>query len=375
MDSKMKNGDKKLKKILFVDCFSPLGHVQFNRIQLEALCKIGEVYTAMRQGYYEKIGVEKAHNFIEIPDCYYRFETGKWKSLFNRALVRLTGYDIFKNGTLNFVRNRVQDDWDAVILSHFEPKPLSRMKPLHKVYAICHQYKLLVSSCVRLTRENNRIKYTKDVGNRYTIIALNDLMRQGIKSLGVKNVEVIPHGFLTMDGKGAISFLDKQSIPRNKRILFAPSFSHNVELMNQFYNNKKFDQFLGDNNFYLVIKDKNGFNNNKNVKIIKYWITEDEYKTLFLSSFCLVLPYGSKTPYRESGVIMECFANNKPFVKLDIPSLHVYDQYIIYDSTFSNIDTFILKLNKISSLNGIYFKNLDKIKDPYTAWQNLLVEK
>lgn len=367
--------DKNVMKILFIDTYSQDGHIQFNRIQLEALCKLGDVYTAMKKGYYEKVGIEQAHKYIEIPEKYYIYETSKLRSILNRVVTRLLSHDLLKEGTLNYVRSQIEDKWDAIIFSHFEPLPLSRMKPLHNVYAISHQYKFLISSCNRFSKKNNRIKYTQDVGSRYTIIALSDSMQRGITDLGAKNVEMVPHGFIPMKGVINTDLLKKFEIPHDKLILFAPSYNNNQEIMDELYGNKDFNQFLKDNNFILVIKDRNGKSNNSYVKVINRWITEEEYQTLFLVSYCMILPYGDSTPYRESGVIMECFANNKPFLKLDIPSLENYNSFIQYESTFSDIESLMKRLNNLLTHKGRFFNNLDSIRNPYFAWVNIFSKK
>ncbi len=359
-------------KILFIDNFSPEGHIQFNRIQIKALCNIGEVYTAMKKGYFEKIGVDQAHKLIEIPDNYYIYENNMWMAFLNRFFTRLTSHNLLKERTLNYVRKHIEDNWDAIVFSHFEPLPLYRMKSLHNVYAISHQYKLLISSGERMTKINNRIKFTQKVGEKYTIIALSDEMRKGIEILGIKKVEVVPHGFIAMNGDIKKSVLEKFGVPDNKKLLFSPSFSNNTILMNELYNNEDFNNYLEYNNFFYIVKDKNGKCNNSNVKVIKDWITEEEYQTLFLSCFCLILPYGDITPYRESGVIMECFANNKPFLKINIPSLNNYNPYIRYESTFYDVMSIMKGLDLLLSFEGNYFQNIDKISDPFYSWKRLL---
>lgn len=359
-------------RILYIDNISPIGHVQFNRIHLEALCKIGNVYTAMRKGYYEKIGVYKANILIEIPDRFYMPISNKWKFYFYRIMRRITGYDSETQGTLNYVRERVENNWDAVIISNMESKSLFKMKPLSNVYAICHQYKSLINNGVRFANKHNRIKYTRDVGNRYTIIALSESMREGIKSLNINNVEMVPHGFLPMNGIFDIKVLDRLGIPRNKKILFIPSYSHSTELYNNFYNNKEFEAFLEQNNYFLVIKDKKGSSNIKNIIIINRWMTAAEYQSLFLASFCIILPYDSDTPFRESGIIMECFANNKLCLRLDIPYLHVYDPYFNYESFFSDISSLKKRLMTLKDVAQPIYKCLDKISNPYQGWHNLL---
>lgn len=360
-------------RILYIDNVSPIGHVQFNRIHLEALCKIGEVYTAMRKGYYEKIGQEKAKKIIEIPDYLYMPIDSKWRFLLYRIIRRILGYDSETQGTLNYVRNRVQDNWDAVIISHMESKSLSKMKPLSNIYAVCHQYNLLINNGVRFANKNNRIKYTRDVGTRYTLIALSKSMLEGIKNLKINNVQVVPHGFLPMKGTCDIKVLNKMGISPNKKILFIPSFNITDELRENIYNNKNFDVFLEVNNYLLVIKDKTGSNNNqKNVKVISSWITNSEYQTIFLASYCVILPYENQSPFRESGIIMECFANNKLCLCMDIPSMHVYDTYFNYESYFYDINSLMEKLVIYKSLKQPLYKNLDDINNPIESWCNLL---
>ena len=210
-------------RILYIDNISPIGHVQYNRINLEALCKIGDVYTAMRKGYNEKTGIDKAHILIEIPDRLYMPIENKWRFFFYRIMRRITGYDSETQGTLKYVRDRVEDNWDAVIISHMESKSLSKMIPLSNIYAVCHQYNSLINNGVRLAKKDNRIKYTQDVGNRYTIIALSESMLDGVKNLNVRHVEMVPHGFLPMKGVCDMAVLDKFGIPIDKKILFVPS--------------------------------------------------------------------------------------------------------------------------------------------------------
>ncbi|MPL94717.1 hypothetical protein SDC9_40872 [bioreactor metagenome] len=359
-------------RILYIDNISPIGHVQYNRINLEALCKIGNVFTAMRKGYFEKIGSSGSNKLIEIPDSLYMPIEHKWKFLIYRILRRITGYDSETQGTLKYVRDRVEDNWDAVIISHMEPKSLSKMDPLKNVYAVCHQYNSLINTGVRFVKKNNRIKYTIDVGNRYTIIALSDSMMKGIKNLKVSNVKMVPHGFLPINENIDSKIFDKLHILRDKKLLFIPSYNHKADLNSYFYDSREFDTFLEQNDFYLVIKDKNGKSNNQNVKVINSWLSESDYQSLFLSSFCVILPYDNNTSYRESGVIMECFANNKLCLRLDTPSLHVYDQYFNYESYFSDISSLKERLLSIEDATQPFYRYLDKISNPYHSWYILL---
>ena len=98
-----------MKRILYFDMWSPVGHHVFNNIHLKALSQLGEVYTIFKEGYY-KFDFPHVHHFLDVPKSFYKEGEGYYKSRLRLAkVVKWVWGKIYK------------EQWDYIILSSYDP--------------------------------------------------------------------------------------------------------------------------------------------------------------------------------------------------------------------------------------------------------------
>jgi len=211
-------------------------------------------------------------------------------------------------------------------------------------------------------------------------IVFNNGMKSKLMECGIKNVSIIPHGFLPMEVKKLMldeekEILQKYSLAPTDKIIFLPSLSKTTyDMFGQELYNADFNDFLRFHGLKLITKSKTKRKSMSNIIIIDGFLPEKEYQYLFLHSACNVLLYSNDFKYRSSGVLNECFANNIPCIISDCPALKEYLPYINNDNcVFRNSDE--MKTSILSVLNkkvGEYYRNLNEIASPLNAWAEII---
>ena len=96
-------------KILYVDYKSPNGHVQFNRIHLNALKHIGDIYTVFKENYFEEIQCDGVKKCFDIPSSKYKRNNGRFWSRFEEFQL------------LRYIKKLINpDEWDYIIISSYD---------------------------------------------------------------------------------------------------------------------------------------------------------------------------------------------------------------------------------------------------------------
>jgi hypothetical protein len=322
-----------MKKILYVDTYSPIGHVVFNRIQLNALVDLNcKVYYVFQSKYAEKIGIEKIHKFIELPGfiCYNRNSkiTHRVLGVFHLLLIYLKSM---------FYRI------DAVIFSYYDPVSLFFFPFKSKVFLFNH------TNIAKLSNPVFRW-FTKHLPKQYTHLVFNDHMQEGLEKYGITNVQQQQHEPVepytsTLDVRALFS------IPEQTKVIFSPSAtSVDNDFIQSIISDQTFVEFLADNELTLVLKGKYYMEKpSSSVVIIDRYLSGQEYQSLFVAADIIFLPYETTFKYRVSGILFSVFASNKKVLVSDVEGIKAYQSRFNYNPFFKNKEQ--LKKQIITVLN------------------------
>lgn len=350
-------------KILYFDCWSPKGHLQFNKIHLEALSKIGEVYTVFREGAFADLFIPHVHRLMGIPDKYYLDYSSSFKS--RMLLSRM----------MRFVWRKINaNEWDYIILATYDATSLFLSQKFKNAFVIDHN---------TIADLDNPVKgwFYRHLSKNITHVLFNDDMKRKMDENGIYNYIIVPHGFLPMiphesDDTFANDFYARNKINKEERLLFIPSLSRASEdLIGRFIYKDDVNSFLKENNLVLFTKSLVERPSMSNIRIINDYLSKEEYEFLFLNSLCIIMLYSTAFKYRTSGVLNECFANQIPCIFNNNEALMSYGRYINNDKTvFSNTEEMKESILSVLSRdnNKPFYQALDEIESPLEAWAKIL---
>lgn len=351
-----------MNRILYFDMWSPESHQVFNSIHLNALCKLGDVYTVFKEGYMH-FEYPHVYHFLDVPKKYYK--NGERYSMSRIRLARM----------LRWVWRKVsKEKWDYIIFSSYDPLALFLSRRFKNAIVIDHNTIGLLDIKLYWFPFRHLSKNIKH-------IVFNDYMKSRLNMLGFENVSIVPHGFLPIACK-ELSFEEqkrirvKYSINTNDRIIFLPSLSINtLDVVGECIYNEDFNRFLQERGLKLITKSPVKRNSKSNIIIIDGYLPQEEYDYLFLNSTCNVLFYSQNFKYRSSGVINECFANNIPCVFSECEALKAYLPYINNKNCiFNNTDELKRSIDSVLIFDSkIYYKDVEEIKDPFDAWKKFFI--
>jgi hypothetical protein len=355
-------------KILYIDYLSPEGHKNFNQIHICSLLSLNyEIHCVFRRGYYEDIltNENNVSLLMELSDSLYK---GHANGLITR---------IFYFFQLLRIKNKIKfSSYDAVILSSYEPISLFFANIKYPMYIVNH------NTIANWDRYNIKKFFIKQLGKRHIHVVFTEEMQQRLESFNVKNVIIVPHGYnkpFSIESPNALLqslFAIDKRINESEYIIVSCFSSHfiNDALIQQIICNEEFNDFLILKNILITLKGKFGKNENigKNIILIEQHLTDIEYKYLFSKSHIILIPYNEKFRYRTSGILFECFANNKPCLITKIESMLYYSRYFNYYPFFETISEL-----QIQILNILIDENISKYKflnelNPINNWKTIL---
>ena len=339
-------------RILFIDYLSPKGHKTFNTIQIQALCNLGiDVDVFIRDcahsDYVEKL---KVANVYKIPNRLYLLEK-------NKSLYRLGYMLILLYVHLKCKKNK----YDKIIYSSFEDISLSMSFYLKDAYAFAHN---------NLEGwEKSRIKryFAKKLNSRMEIIVFNELMQESIKKYLLGRSKIISHGLPE-------KWNDFKTKPLGYNFIFIPSANClDEDFINSLLDDEAFLNYLEDSDKYIVLKKYSDkcFESDR-IKIIDYYLSDDEYKNLLLNSSEVLLTYTYTLSQRTSAVLLECIANDIKVLLKDSKQ-NPYDNLFQYKYQFQNIQQLISLLKEKEAHASLY--NTHEYIAPEQCWRKILLNK
>ena len=350
-------------RILYIDCWSPPGHLQFNKIHLKSLSQIGDVGVIFRENAFKILDIHNVHRVMELSDHYFENHEGSLN-------IRLSMARMMRS-----IWNKINSkEWDHIILASYDPMAL---------FLSCKFKRSMVIDHNTIADLDNPIKgfCLRHLSSNIKHIVFNEIMMSKLLKNGIDNCAIVPHGFFPMnDRKWSDEEIKNKKefyeIKEYQNFIFIPSLSTGCEdLIDQYVYNIGFNDFLKENNLVLLTKSKIKRTSMSNIHIIQGRLPQENYEFLFKHSVCNILLYSPTFKYRTSGVLNECFANNVPCIMNNNSALLAYKGYINNEHcSFSNSEE--MKESILSVLHWdksiSYYGKIYEIADPLESWKKLL---
>jgi len=314
-------------KVLYVDTDSPSGHINFNKIYIQALQQKGiEIKLALQKGYIRKLALPETMLAIELPEWMYK------KGRSGKILSRL-----YMLGRLIYLRTRLSlQNYDYVLFSSYEEISFyfSGLKAPNFILVNHRNVAGLASrlKCFFLRKISSRIQYH---------IVFEEYMKLHYNRQGIFNVKVVAHGlpqpYCPESGQKEVLGKLLTGVSAFRYIIFSPSSSSSdLEEQEKLIRNERFNEYLEKNEILFVIKGNYKNENKKNIRVLNTYLAQCEYETLFLHSDLILICYPAAFDFCVSAVLFECIANNKPCIASDIRALRVFSKYINGGCFFSH---------------------------------------
>lgn len=340
-----------MKKILYLDPFSSHGHINFNKIYIDALKNQKVVLDfAFKEGYAMNLGVNE--RCYDIPGKFFLKGNNGWKNRISQ--IRML---IFLNRELKFKK------YDMVMLAAFDEIALFFSFISANFVLVNHNNLVGLDSFVK------RFFY-KLVSKDNIQIVFEHFMKEYLFSLGIRNVMEIKHGFLEKFDENILvenDFINGLNLTRFRRVIFAPSSSSgDKSFFIDLVTDLNIQKSLEDLGILLILKGDFDVRQNANIKVIKDYLTENQYRYLFVHSHIILIKYNNSFQYRTSGVLWECVANNKLLLLSRIEVFKHFQKFVRFDPFFNGKDDFIDKVLELDELNEDLtenpFINKDKLR-------------
>ncbi len=333
-----------MDKILYIDTESFPSHGNFNSIHIKALMQQGfEVCCVFRENYSDCIKLPNIKVELEIPDRLYIHYKSAIASRF-QMLKRL-----------HFIKARLQfEQYRHILLSYYDELVFPFALYPNGVYLINH---------INLGALNHPIKriLIKYLSKRNTQILLSESAFAFAKNMGFKKCRLVYHGL-----PEPYSLNSQKPVWMNKHYcLFSPSVtSTDFSVINELISSDSFLSFLEEKDILFVIRGKNIHSNHPNVKIIDWFLTDEDYKGCFIHSDFIFVSYREdRFKYRVSAILLETISNSKKVVVKRSFGVEEYEPYLGKDAFFEDVNGAINSLNRLLDEGLLKHYNYDKKPD------------
>lgn len=295
-------------RLLYIDPFSFEGHVNFNKIHIEALRRCGfEPDFVFKEGYGSLLG--EGNVVYEYPERLYNHDSGnKW---------RRSQYCILRD----IMRHVDMGSYDRILLSAYETFSVL-LTGFPASYLVNHD-----------NIQSNRIKLwgIRALAKKHVHIALLRQSLDLLKGMGCNASYFVNHGLI-------------ESYPAEPReggaqiTIFSPSAeSSDEEFINEMILDDSLNGILEKRNVRISVRSNNLRSGRKNIEILSRRLSDDEYRKKFMASDYILIAYPESFEYRVSGVLMEALACGKRILVRDIPAMREFRDLIGTDNYFGSV--------------------------------------
>lgn len=335
-------------KILYIDPIYQPGHINFNQIYIDYLYKEGySIDFFFVDNYVDGLRLNSISKVFSVKSS---LLTRRYNPIFNRILYLYT---------LLFLRYKVNlKEYDYLLFSSYEE--ISFFFSFYSnAYIINH---------VNLQGCNSRIKkfFISNVFKKNIPIVLNESCYSLVKNRFRCNRLILSkHGLLP-----AFKHIEKSEkyssiVTKYKYVIFSPS-DNSVDtcFINSLLKSDTFQTYLQERDILFVVKSKMEIEiHSNNILCINEYLSEDDYRFFFLKANIILIIYPETFQYRVSGVLFECFSNNKMCLLSDIETFKEYSVNFNYTPYFRDVESLVEKIDMGLSNNSCIplFKGLDDL--------------
>ncbi|WP_223550106.1 hypothetical protein [Aestuariivivens sp. NBU2969] len=337
------------KRILYIDPISPYGHDNLNKRYISKFIEKGYIVDViLSKRLKEKLEKEIDVNFLWIiPDI---FVNAKSKYLFHFYQLLICFRIIYLN-KLKY--------YDHVFFSSFDELVLGLFKVKSSFFLLNHS---------NFSKTTNFLKmfFLKKLEKKHTFIVLSENIRQAFYLSGFKNVKVDSIGLykkhsLEISTNNLLLAGRLINFKNYKRVIFIPTGAKlGDNFITSLIKSKKFQDILIENNVLIIVKGSS-FTSCANIVNLNYQLNDTEYRTIFMLSDLIVLHYPKEFKYRVSGLLFECFSNNKACLLTRIDSFLDFGTFFNYNPYYSNENELVKKLTSNYKEYKYPYNNINKL--------------
>lgn len=317
-----------MKKILYIDYDLQVGHVNFNRIQIDALKATGaDVRLVLHRYMYERLPYPiEMYDYIVPTVLKYR----NGHPVINRLAFLVT---------LLLIRLKVNiGKYSNVIIGYCDEISLWMLPPAKGMYIFMHRTAGLMESSLKC-------RLCQSLARKNTFLVFNSHMGNILEQVGITSYKISPHGCVN-----AFDTDTNADTARNHGLtIFHPSAKINRRFIDDVLSDRNVLRFIEEKDIKILLKecDDNLKIVHKNIAYLPSMIEFEEYKIVFASSDIILLSYPESFSGQVSGVSFECVANRKRTMIYSHPSLEYCRSFYNYDPIFANAQEFVCLCTKL----------------------------
>jgi len=333
--------------VLYVNYMLQRGHVNFDKIHIKALEKVGLNVQLIIPSRLKDFFPSSSYKILfTIPKL---LSPQNASPLLNRIIYILT---------LLYLKIRIRRiPFKYIFISNFDEITLG-LVPLGK-----HMF---LYSHNTANNFRNKIKnlFIQRLAKDNHFIVFNDEMEKAFLKEGIEDVKIVSHGCVP-----PFPITKPLRLKFNvdcRRMIFIPSERTSPTFIHDFLQNKEFIQFIELNKILVIARNLHESPKSKYIYSINRYLTNDEYRSLFIESDFILIAYPSDFGYRVSGISFECVANKKNLLYFANNSLKYCKSFYNYDPEFNNITELISKIENFDYINNKCIVNKDSLNPDYS---------
>ncbi len=338
-------------KILYINYMLQRGHINFDKIHIKALENAGfDVWIIIPSRLRIYFPPTSYKYLFTIPEL---LSPKDASPLRNRIAYILT---------LLYLKVKINKSlFSHIFISNFDEITLGLVPLSKQMYLYCHN-----------TANNfrNKIKafFIRRLAKNNHMIVFNHEMAKGFYKEGIEDIKIVSHGCVP-------PFPNTEPLKLKinvdyRRLIFMPSERTSQKFLYDYLQDKQFIHFIEQNKILVVIRNVLENPSSKYIHPINRYLSNNEYRSLFLKSDFILIAYPSDFGYRVSGVSFECVANKKNLLYLANNSLKYCKSFYNYNPEFNNITELISKIENFDYMNDTCIVDKNNLMPDYSWLTN-----
>lgn len=336
-------------RILYVDYYQQDGHVNFNRIHIDALREAGHsVELVLHDEIARQLPFSRDNYALLLPRC---LRVRKGKPFLNRIVFLVALLYIY-------IRVRVKQ-YDKVFLGCIDEISYSIFPLRPDSFIFAHgNGRFLPASDGSLQAGATKYRAMQRLSAQSTFIVFNDYMAQPFLRARFPHVKTISHGCVPAFEPSTDDALNSLhlAISPDAKLIFHPSGKCNEDFLRQTLADTRLHAFLQAQGIYIILRNRPSWVTEDqvpaNIIFVDGFLSNELYRALFLRADAILMCYPASFHHQVSGVSFECAANGKLILALDTPSLSYLRAWFNYDPLFGDTQQLQERIAQLAAPNS-----------------------
>lgn len=326
------------QKVLFVDYTYQKGHVNFNRIHIDAIKAAGyDVDIVLHSEIAASLGYPVEDYVLKLPNCLRQRDNSP---ILNRMVYIIILLWI-KIKVLRFSK------YAHVVVSSCDEPTLGLLPLCRNMYIMCHNTASVYSKVKRF--------FLRRLSRHNTFLVFDEYMKAPFLKYGIKNVKIVSHGCVP-----PFEPCCEENLPAEmqgfRKVIFHPSSKADTSFVESLVTDAKLCEYLQKEGILLLIHGKKDekWSLSDNIRFISGFLPTEVYHAVFMKADVILLAYPSSFQNQVSGVSFECVANHKNILVREHPALAYCRDFYNYDPIFSSNEELLQKIMWLTDKTSEY---------------------